>query len=158
MNIRNLTHTDVEAMWVINEEGLPGTGQVSQDELVSLLNLASLSLGAFEDERMLGFVICLPPRTSYGSLNYAWFNQRYDAFLYVDRIAVAPANRNQGVGSALYENVVSVAQHRSVPVAAEVNLEPPNPGSVRFHHRFNFDEVGTLDHGTKAVTMFLRDI
>ena len=37
MNIRDLTHTDVEAMWVINEEGLPGTGQVSQDELVSLL-------------------------------------------------------------------------------------------------------------------------
>ena len=158
MNIRDLTHTDVEAMWVINEEGLPGTGQVSQDELVSLLNLSSLSLGAFEDERMLGFVICLPPRTSYGSLNYAWFNQRYDAFLYVDRIAVAPANRNQGVGSALYENVVAVARDRSVPVAAEVNLEPPNPGSVRFHHRFNFDEVGTLDHGTKAVTMFLRDI
>ena len=158
MNIRDLKHTDVEAMWVINEEGLPGTGQVSRDELVSLLNLASLSLGAFEDERMLGFVICLPPRTSYGSLNYAWFNQRYDAFLYVDRIAVAPANRNQGVGSALYENVVAVARDRSVPVAAEVNLEPPNPGSVRFHHRFNFDEVGTLDHGTKAVTMFLRDI
>ena len=157
MNIRNLTHTDVEAMWAINEEGLPGTGQVSQDELVSLLDLASLSLGAFEEDRMLGFVICLPPRTSYGSLNYAWFNQRYDAFLYVDRIAVAPADRNRGVGSALYENVVSVARDRSVPVAAEVNLEPPNPGSVRFHHRFNFNEVGTLDHGTKAVTMFLRD-
>ena len=90
MNIRNLTHTDVEAMWAINEDGLPGTGQVSQVELVALLDLASLSLGAFEGDRMLGFVICLPPRTSYGSLNYAWFNQRYDAFLYVDRVAVAP--------------------------------------------------------------------
>ena len=44
MNIRNLTHTDVEAMWAINEEGLPGTGQVSQDELGSLLDVASLSL------------------------------------------------------------------------------------------------------------------
>ena len=86
MNIRNLTHTDVEAMWAINEDGLPGTGQVSQTELLALLDLASLSLGAFEGDRMLGFVICLPPRTSYGSLNYAWFNQRYDAFLYVDRV------------------------------------------------------------------------
>ena len=45
MNIRNLTHTDVEAMWAINEDGLPGTGQVSQVELVALLDLASLSLG-----------------------------------------------------------------------------------------------------------------
>ena len=156
MNIRNLTHTDVEAMWAINEDGLPGTGQVSQVELVALLDLASLSLGAFEGDRMLGFVICLPPRTSYGSLNYAWFNQRYDAFLYVDRVAVAPPHRNRGVGTALYDKVVATAKERSVPVAAEVNLDPPNPGSVRFHQRFNFDEVGTLDHGTKAVTMFLR--
>ena len=156
MNIRKLTHTDVEAMWAINEDGLPGTGQVSQVELMALLDLASLSLGAFEDDRMLGFVICLPPRTSYGSLNYAWFNQRYDAFLYVDRVAGAPPHRNRGVGTALYDKVVATARERSVPVAAEVNLDPPNPGSVRFHQRFNFDEVGALDHGTKAVTMFLR--
>ncbi len=157
MNIRNLTHTDVEAMWVINEEGLPGTGQVSPAELTALLDLASFAVGAFENDLMLGFVICLPPRTSYGSLNYAWFNQRYDAFLYVDRIAVAANQRDRGVGSALYERVVATAKEHTVPVAAEVNRLPPNPGSMRFHHRFNFAEVGTLDHGAnKSVTMLLR--
>ena len=155
MNIRNLTHADVEAMWAINEEGLPGTGQVSPAELTALLDLASFAVGAFQDNSMLGFVICLPPRTTYGSLNYAWFNQRYDAFLYVDRIAVATDHRNRGVGSALYSQVIAEANEQAVPVAAEVNLVPPNPGSVRFHHRFNFVEVGTLDHGEKAVTMFL---
>ena len=157
MNIRDLTHTDVEAMWVINEEGLPGTGQVSPAELTALLDLASFAVGAFENDLMLGFVMCLPPRTSYGSLNYAWFNQRYDAFLYVDRIAVAANQRDRGVGSALYERVVATAKEHTVPVAAEVNRLPPNPGSMRFHHRFNFVEVGTLDHGAnKSVTMLLR--
>ena len=155
MNIRNLTHADVEAMWAINEDGLPGTGQVSPPELIALLDLSSFAVGAFQDDLMLGFVICLPPRTTYGSLNYAWFNQRYDAFLYVDRIAVATDHRNRGVGSALYSQVIAEANEQAVPVAAEVNLVPPNPGSVRFHHRFNFVEVGTLDHGEKAVTMFL---
>ena len=156
MELRGLSSDDVEAMWAINEEGLPGTGQVSRQELATLLDLSSLSLGAFEGKKLLGFVLCLPPRTSYGSLNYGWFNQRYDAFLYVDRVAVAHEYRNKGVGSALYERVVSAAQDRDVPVAAEVNLKPPNPGSVRFHHRFNFAEVGKLDHGEKAVMMFLR--
>ena len=155
MNIRNLTQAGVGAMWAINEEGLPGTGQVSPAELTALLDLASFAVGAFQDNSMLGFVICLPPRTTYGSLNYAWFNQRYDAFLYVDRIAVATDHRNRGVGSALYSQVIAEANEQAVPVAAEVNLVPPNPGSVRFHHRFNFVEVGTLDHGEKAVTMFL---
>jgi len=156
MDIRGLSPADIDAMWVINEEGLPGTGQVSPEDLAALLNLASLSLGAFDNQTLVGFVVCLPPQTTYASLNYAWFNQRYDAFLYVDRIAVAHEHRNQGVGSALYEQVVSAAQDRAVPVAAEVNLKPPNPGSVRFHHRFNFVEVGKLDHGEKAVMMFLR--
>ncbi|MFZ8906926.1 MAG: GNAT family N-acetyltransferase [Poseidonia sp.] len=157
MNIRDLTHADVEAMWAINEEGLPGTGQVSQAELVALLDLASFAVGAYKDGHMLGFVICLPPQTTYGSLNYAWFNQRYDAFLYVDRIAVAEHQRNRGVGSILYEQVIANASKQSVPVAAEVNRLPPNPGSMRFHDRFNFIKVGTLDHGQhKSVTMLLR--
>ena len=155
MDIRALSLDDVEAMWAINEDGLPGTGQVSPAGLEALLDLASFAVGAFEDNAMLGFVLCLPPRTTYGSLNYAWFNQRYDAFLYVDRIAVATDHRNRGVGSALYSQVIAEANEQAVPVAAEVNLVPPNPGSVRFHHRFNFVEVGTLDHGEKAVTMFL---
>ena len=156
MDIRALTLDDIEAMWTINEEGLPGTGQVSHDELASLLNLASFSIGAFEDGHMLGFVICLPPSTAYGSLNYAWFNQRYEAFLYVDRIAVAEAHRNEGIGSMLYEQVARHAGEQNIPVAAEVNLEPPNPGSVRFHHRFGFEEVGVLQDKKKAVTMFMR--
>ncbi|MEL0312643.1 MAG: GNAT family N-acetyltransferase [Candidatus Poseidoniales archaeon] len=157
MNIRDLTHADVEAMWAINEEGLPGTGKVSPSELEALLDLASFAVGAFENDLMIGFVICLPPQTTYGSLNYAWFNQRYDAFLYVDRIAVAANQRDRGVGSALYERVVACANEHAVPVAAEVNRLPPNPGSMRFHHRFNFVEVGTLDHGAnKSVTMLLR--
>jgi len=157
MNIRDLTHTDVEAMWAINEEGLPGTGKVSLPELIALLDLATFAVGAFEDDVMLGFVICLPPQTTYGSLNYAWFNQRHDAFLYVDRIAVAANQRDRGVGSMLYERVIACANEHAVPVAAEVNLRPPNPGSMRFHHRFNFVEVGTLDHGAnKSVTMLLR--
>ena len=158
MNIRSLSAADVEAMWAVNEEGLPGTGQVTLLELEALLGFASLALGAYDGTDLLGFVICLPPNTAYGSLNYAWFNQRYDAFLYVDRVAVAGDHRDRGVGSALYERVVETATGQDVPVAAEVNLQPPNPGSMRFHHRFKFQAVGTLNHGEhKAVTLLLRE-
>ena len=109
-----------------------------------------------QEEEMLGFVICLPPRTAYGSLNYAWFNERFDSFIYVDRIAVLEAHRDKGVGTKLYDRVVAHSQENNIPIAAEVNLEPPNPGSMRFHHRFGFEEVGTLHHKKKSVTMLLR--
>ena len=158
MELRALSFDDVEAMWTINEQGLPGTGQVSRQELRDLLTLSILPVGAFQEEEMLGFVICLPPQTTYGSLNYAWFNQRFDAFIYVDRIAVSKAHRNHGVGTKLYELVVSYSQEHNIPIAAEVNLEPPNPGSMRFHDRFGFEEIGVLHHKEKSVMMLLRKL
>lgn len=156
MDIVALSTSDIDAMWAINEQGLPGTGKVSKEGIAKLLGFSSLSVGAYDQGELLGFVICLPPKTGYGSLNYAWFNEHYDSFVYVDRIAVSEEHRNNGVGSALYNHVVSYSKQHIVPVAAEVNREPPNPGSMRFHHRFGFEEVGVLHHAEKSVTMFLR--
>ena len=156
MDIIALSVSDIDAMWAINEQGLPGTGKVSKKEIVQLLEFSSLSVGAYDQGELVGFVVCLPPKTAYGSLNYAWFNEHYESFVYVDRIAVSEENRNKGVGSALYDHVVSYSKQHGVPVAAEVNREPPNPGSMRFHNRFGFEEVGVLHHAEKSVTMFLK--
>ncbi|RJU88885.1 MAG: GNAT family N-acetyltransferase [Candidatus Poseidoniales archaeon] len=156
MQCRPLSEVDVASIWAINEEGLPGTGKVSENEIIKLLEYAELSLGFFDQESLLGFVICLPPGTSYGSLNYAWFNNRYDDFLYVDRVAVSTLHRNSKIGTKLYSEVISFAQERGVPVVAEVNRTPPNPGSMRFHERCGFSEVGVFSHQEKSVTMLLR--
>ena len=156
MEIRALQISDSSSIWEINEQGLPGTGKVSEQEILDLLNYSSLSIGLFDSNSLLGFVICLPPKTAYGSLNYLWFNERYDDFLYVDRIAVATANRNQKIGSKLYQAVTDTASKLGVPIAAEVNLRPPNPDSVRFHQRHGFTEIGQFEHGQKAVIMMLR--
>ena len=157
MEIRPLSQIDVPSMWSINEQGLPGTGQVSEQEVSDLLELSTLSIGAFREEELLGFVICLSPETTYSSLNYAWFNNKYNDFIYVDRIAVSFDQRSEGIGSKLYEEVITYSQGHAVPIAAEVNLNPPNPGSMRFHHRFGFKEVGVLHHKEKSVTMLLRE-
>lgn len=156
MEIRALQKSDSSSIWEINEQGLPGTGKVSEQEILDLLNYSSFSVGLFDGNSLLGFVICLPPKTAYESLNYLWFNERYDDFLYVDRIAVSTENRNQKIGSKLYQAVIDTASKLGVPTAAEVNLRPPNPDSVRFHQRHGFTEIGQFEHGQKAVIMMLR--
>ena len=158
MIIRELETQDITMIWKINEEGLPGTGKVSEDEIEKLLNYSELSLGAFDQNELLGVVICLLPRTEYGSLNYAWFNKNYHDFLYVDRVAVTKNSRNQRIGSLLYEKVIAYAKELGFPVAAEVSLKPPNPDSIRIHKRHGFTEVGVLHHEEKSVTMMLRNI
>ena len=157
METRPLTQSDVHSIWLINEQGLPGTGQVSEEEVSYLLKLSTLSFGIFRKEELVGFVICLSPRTEYKSLNYGWFNEKYDDFIYVDRIAVSLDQRNKGIGSRIYEEVIAFSQKHEIPVAAEVNLKPPNPGSMRFHNRFGFEEVGVLHHKEKSVTMLLLE-
>lgn len=153
---RALTLDDIPRMVEINEQGLPGTGKVSEEEMADLLNLSELALGLDNERGLAGFVLCLLPGTRYGSLNYAWFNQRFEQFLYVDRIAVADEARNEGIGSSLYQNVIAHAHRLDCPVTAEVSLRPPNPGSVRFHARHEFDEIGVFETGEKAVTMYIR--
>ena len=158
MESRPLLHEDASSVWIINEQGLPGTGKVTVEEISYLIDISDVSLGVFEQDKMVGFVICLSPNLEYGSLNYAWFNENYDEFLYVDRIAVATEHRNNGIGSFIYQKLIDISEQKQIPITAEVNLEPPNPGSMRFHHRFDFSEVGVLNHLDKSVTMFLRQM
>ena len=146
MDLRKLQTKDIPSIWLINQEGLPGTGEISEKEIADLLTLSELSLGAYEENELVGFVLCLPPNTRYGSLNYAWFNKRYEEFLYVDRIAVSENHRNCKIGTKLYKEVISHAEQNNCPIAAEVSLKPPNPDSLRFHERNGFNEIGVLHH------------
>jgi predicted GNAT superfamily acetyltransferase len=95
----------------------------------------------------------LPPKADYGSLNYAWFGERYDDFAYLDRVAVAQAHRNKGIGGLLYREVERRATARWFTL--EVNVRPMNEGSLRFHARLGFVEVGQreTDYGTRVSLM-----
>ena len=154
--VRSLGPEDVPRMVEINEQGLPGTGKVTEAEMTDLLSLSTLALGVDDQGVIAGFVLCLLPNTRYGSLNYKWFNERYDEFLYVDRVAVAEEARSGGLGSALYDAVAAHAERLAYPVAAEVSLRPPNPGSMRFHARHGFNQIGVFEQAEKAVTMMIR--
>lgn len=93
-------------------------------------------------DALAGFVIAMAAGAGYGSPNYRFFAGRHHRFTYVDRVAVAPGARGVGVGRALYDAVIDHARRSGSPVmCAEVNLEPPNPGSQGFHAAYGFVEV-----------------
>lgn len=156
MQSRPLLQEDALSVWEINEQGLPGTGKVTVEEISYLIEISEISLGVFEQEVLVGFVICLSPNVDYGSLNYAWFNEKYDDFIYVDRIAVSTNHRGQGIGSSIYQELFTISKKKQIPIAAEVNSIPPNPGSMKFHRILDFQEVGSLNHEDKSVVMLLR--
>ena len=64
MELRLLDSEHIRAGWEINEQGLPGTGQVTEKEFENLMEFSEFSLGAFDGNALLGFVICLLPSSA----------------------------------------------------------------------------------------------
>jgi predicted GNAT superfamily acetyltransferase len=143
VTIRGLADDDLAAVLVANQAEVPAVGPLDAGRLRSLVALADPVLVAEAGDALAGFVVALPPGTSYGSPNYRWLSERYDDFVYVDRVVVLPAARGAGVGRALYDAVVDRAD--ASVLLAEVNTRPRNDESLAFHAAYGFSEVGRAE-------------
>jgi predicted GNAT superfamily acetyltransferase len=150
VQLRALAPADLAGVLALNQAHVPHVGALDADRLDTIVQQCSLALVAVDDEGAdagpAGVVLVLAPGADYDSPNYRWFCEHHDDFRYVDRIAVAGHAHRSGLGRRLYGAVFDHARAGGAPwVTAEVNLEPPNPGSLAFHHRLGFREVGQQD-------------
>lgn len=114
--------------------------------------------GEGDGGRIGAFLLALGPDADYDSPHFLWFRERYESFLYIDRIVVDAAVRGLGLGTLFYRDLERVAHERGVPrLTCEVNLRPANEGSLRFHRRYGFEEVGRLEShgGAKEVALMV---
>ena len=142
---RNIEIADLARVLEINNANTPGVSELTFTELESDLN-NSLHALAIENEQgdVCAFCITFDPTAPDAGDNHRWFAERYKSFVYLDRIAIDSNYQNRGLGAILYQSVehhmLNSAEHSLL--CCEVNLEPPNPGSLRFHKRIGFAEVG----------------
>lgn len=142
----------LDAVTALNAANVPAVGEADRAKIERLVDTSWLSLGAVSGEgTLLGFCVVFEPGATYESVNYRWFHDRYDDFVYLDRVAVDEAARGHGIGRALYDEVARRAADRSW-FTLEVNLEPRNDESLAFHQRLGFTEVGqqTTDYGFRV--------
>ncbi len=156
MDTRPITHHDFAAILALNDESVQYLSPLSPTGLESLCKQSPFHLVIESDGEILGFIITLAQGADYDSVNYQWFAQRYEQFLYVDRIVVSKGAQAKGAGSAMYREVFAFAHDQGFAViACEFDVDPPNPGSARFHSRFGFREVARqlVANGKKAVSL-----
>ena len=157
MTIRLYLPDDLAALHRINEENVPAVNSVSDTELGAVIAASACTLVIEQKAEVAGFVVCLFEGAEYGSGNYAWLSERFAAFAYVDRVAVDARHRSLGLGKRLYTALEAEIRDQRPMIGLEVNEQPPNPGSMRFHHAIGFEDIGkrTYDGGTKTV-VFMR--
>ena len=160
INLRPATDDDFDAILTLNAAAVPHVNLIDHAELTTLARQAFHFSVATAGDRIAGFLLSLPPGADYPSLNYQWFTQRYAQFVYVDRIVVADDHHGSGIGGRLYAGLEKAMRGFAPSLTCEVNLLPANPGSLAFHDRLGFAEVGQqeTEGGAKRVSLMHKAI
>ena len=142
----------LNAMWLINQANIPEVGDIPTiKEFNTLTTMSSHVIVVNEGEETAGFIILMREKENYHSLNYKFFTENYDEFLYVDRVAIEDGFRRQGLGKMIYDEVFKLATENNIDVCCEVNTLPRNDASLAFHAEFGFQEVGIKDYDDHSV-------
>ncbi len=160
MKIEQRVMMPADGAWFLdlNNSEVPHVNNLDQEALNGLLSEADLSLVIEVDGKPAAGLITFAPGAGYASANYRWYSDNYDAFLYIDRIVVDPAQRGHGLARQLYDQAWGRARAKGVMLCCEVNEDPPNEASMRFHERFGFKPVGgqQTEGGKKTVVLLAR--
>src|SRR5699024_9242171 len=131
---------------------------MDRERLDYLANKADIFDVIEKDGKVEGFILAFREGGDYDSVNYKWFNERYDKFLYIDRVVISIEQQRKGLGEALYNWIFDHAEVDKI--AAEIDIKPPNPTSLAFHKNFGFKEVGqhSVAGGTKVVSLEISEL
>lgn len=156
--VRTAEPPDWAALLALNNSEVPHVSELTPDSWQALVaESLLLRVAITPGDQAAGFILAMNERAKYASPNFLWFQARYPRFTYVDRIVIAAEHRRQGLGQLLYSDLERLTGDAG-PLTCEVNLRPPNPGSIDFHRRVGFTEVGTqdTDGGKKTVCLMAK--
>jgi predicted GNAT superfamily acetyltransferase len=140
---RDALQADFSAVLTLNEASVRFLSPLDLPKLTRLSKEPVFFRVAESAATMAGFLLAFLPEAIYDSPNFLWFKARYDSFAYIDRIVVSDAFRGRRLATSLYAELEKYARGRGIPrLVCEINVDPPNPGSLRFHEKEGFIEVG----------------
>lgn len=153
--IRHARKKDLCHILDLNNKESQWVGEETMGFFESFLDLANFLVIDSPQGEIIGFILTMEPTANYDSKNFLWFKERYKDFLYIDRIVIDPLWRSRGLATTLYKHLLIVQQKILV---CEVSINPRNNGSIVFHNKFGFKDVGTFSSdGKKLNKMFLFD-
>lgn len=144
VTIRPLGYSDLPQVIAIERRSFPTAWSLAMFVL-ELSKPSSICLAAVESQRarlgkLLGYAIC----------------SRYADVWHLMNIAVDPAKRRRGIGTALLESVIERAGSDE---SFTLEVRPSNPGAITLYETFGFRTAGTRsryyrDTGEDAVIMW----
>jgi len=154
LDIRDVSLDVTEALRGLNNRFAQETSWLEAGDWVQMQTHA---FAAIATRDVNGFLMSFDQSAGYDSRNFLWLKERFERFVYIDRVVVDPAAQGQGIGRRLYEALAvraRAAGHERI--VCEVNTLPDNAASHRFHERAGFTPVAEVEWepGVKAVRFY----
>ncbi|HUB85153.1 MAG TPA: GNAT family N-acetyltransferase [Rhizomicrobium sp.] len=158
--LRDATKSDFPAILALNAESVHFLSPLDDARLAALAKAACYFRVVEDGGAVAAFLLGFRKGAGYDSPNFLWFDARFDDFVYVDRVVVSAEFRGRKLADRLYDDLESFARANGVDrVTCEVNVEPPNPVSLKFHARRGFREIGQIPYGPgKTVALLQCDL
>ncbi len=155
MQVADVSVSDLDEVLALNEASVPHVNSLTLRDVQWFHEHATYFRLVRRQGMLAGFLIGLGPGIDYASPNYRYFCGRHALFGYVDRVAVASAAQRLGIASRLYEDYASTLRGFAPVMTCEVNLRPPNAGSLTYHEIHGFVRVATqeTEGGRKEVAL-----
>ena len=162
LRMRVMSASDIPAVTALNNTAHPAVTILTEEEMTQLFDLCNIRLVATNKERQItAFLLSMAMGQDYDSENYRWFEERGVRHQYIDRVVVGISAKGTGIGRALYESVFEHARQCGAnEVTAEINVRPPNPGSMAFHERLGFRRLAEQEtkSGSIRVALLARSV
>jgi predicted GNAT superfamily acetyltransferase len=142
ISIRDVREHELDSVLALNNAAGPTILPLDAAKARFFFDHATYFRVAEVDGHLAGFLIAFDQRAPYASSNFLWFRERFESFIYIDRVVVASSRRGAGLGRVFYADVQSFAEVRAPKLACEVFLEPRNDVAVLFHGTYGFLEAG----------------
>jgi len=162
--IRDAEEKDFQIITRMNTSVVDRTSPMDEARVRELDQLAHYHRVVEIGDQVAGFLLAMADSAPYENLNFDWFSERYDQFIYIDRIVIDEVFTGQKLGTYLYRDLFETAKAEGFArVLCEYNLLPANLPSREFHRRLGFTEVGRRteaggQEGQKVISMQKKEL
>jgi uncharacterized protein len=156
--LRPIAEADIPAVLALNHRFVDLLSPLDAERLLWLIGLADHADVVEVDDQVAGFVLTMAPGSAYDSENYRWFTERFGReFYYLDRIVIAEDMRRRGLAAFVYAAMEDVARGFG-RMTLEVNVDPPNHGSLAFHQGRGYVELDRRGEAGHLVGLMVKEL
>lgn len=139
--VRDVHEHELDSILALNNGAGRSIAPLDMATLRDLFDRACHFKLAELDGQIAGFLIALRESDGEANPRFATLRRHFPAFVFIDRVVVAPPYRRHGLGRVFYAAVTSYAEARVPVLTCEVRLEPRDDVALLFHGSRGFHEV-----------------